>query len=233
MGLHLFAVAASAQIAPKQRGRECWVFRSVLDKKPRVVTLALNKDFYVAYDAYTGGLFKAWKGNVKFEGPVFNQKHGPQPTSNGQVFIDQKSETAWHLFNTKIAGKLELNHKFKGYTMLKNGSVVLTTELQPKKDTVVKIIIEEYPEFLVQNQTNFPGLQRKIVVKGLPEGWYFFTDYQPQFLPNPNSFEVKPKDQFRVSSKTENLVQGPSHWGIAGAWSLSNGENELITYFRP
>ena len=222
-----------AQTAPKQRGRECWAFRSVLDKKARILTLALNKDMFVAYDAYTGGFYKAWKGNVKFEGPVFNQKHGPQPSSNGQVFVDQKTENTWHLINTTIAGQLELNYRFKGYTLLKDGGIVITTELQPKKDTSVKITIEEYPEFVVQDKTGLPGLQRKIKVKGLPKDWYFFTDWQPQYLPNTTSVETNPKESFRAQSRTESFVPGPSYWALNGTWSLKEGDNEIITWFRP
>ena len=33
-----------------QRPRDPWAFRSVLDKKPRMLTLALDSECYVAYD---------------------------------------------------------------------------------------------------------------------------------------------------------------------------------------
>jgi hypothetical protein len=48
------------------RPRDPWVFRCVLDRKPRMVTLALAEDLWVAYDATNCGLARAWKGGVKF-----------------------------------------------------------------------------------------------------------------------------------------------------------------------
>ena len=54
-----------------ERPAEIWVFRSVLDKHARMVTIGLNKDLWVAYDATNCGLYKAWTGGVKFDGAVY------------------------------------------------------------------------------------------------------------------------------------------------------------------
>ena len=43
-----------------------WVFRSVLDKKPRMVTFALNDRLWVAYSVDSCSLYKAWSGSVAF-----------------------------------------------------------------------------------------------------------------------------------------------------------------------
>ena len=42
-----------------ERPIEPWVFRSVLDETPRIVTAALSDEIWVAYDARTASLFKA------------------------------------------------------------------------------------------------------------------------------------------------------------------------------
>ena len=70
-----------------QRPRDIWVFRSVLDKRARMVTMALSDDLWVAYDATNCGLYKAWKGGVKFDGAVYTTSHGPQPTSEGAAYV--------------------------------------------------------------------------------------------------------------------------------------------------
>ena len=47
-----------------ERPYQPWVFRSVLDQNPRMITLALNNKLWAAYRTTTGGLYKAWRGEV-------------------------------------------------------------------------------------------------------------------------------------------------------------------------
>jgi len=65
------------------RPLEPWAFRSVLDSTPRVLTLALHDQLWAAYHTDSCSLFKVWKGNVRFQGAVYDQAHGPQPESLG------------------------------------------------------------------------------------------------------------------------------------------------------
>ena len=58
-----------------------WVFRSVMDSIPRIVTTALHDDLWLSYSAEDGTVYKAWDGTVNFDGAVFTTAHGPQPTS--------------------------------------------------------------------------------------------------------------------------------------------------------
>ena len=55
-----------------ERPIETWVFRSVVDQKPRMITAALHKDLYLSYSTQTGTLYKAWKGIVNLQGAVFD-----------------------------------------------------------------------------------------------------------------------------------------------------------------
>ncbi|MFT5167349.1 MAG: cytochrome c, partial [Saprospiraceae bacterium] len=76
-----------------QRPSNPWVFRSVLDIKPRMVTFALHDNLWAAYSTQTGALYKAWKGYVEFDGAVYTTAHGPQPTSVGDAYILGQHET--------------------------------------------------------------------------------------------------------------------------------------------
>ena len=62
--------AGSDDTGAYERAHDPWVFRSVLDSIPRILTVALNDNLWVAYSAQTGALYKAWKGGVNFDGAV-------------------------------------------------------------------------------------------------------------------------------------------------------------------
>ncbi|HMQ01322.1 MAG TPA: cytochrome C, partial [Cyclobacteriaceae bacterium] len=81
-----------------KRPRDPWVFRSVLDGQPRMVTVALHDDLYLAFDARHAGLYKAWKGGVILDGAVYTTKHGPQPTTKGYAYYENvMSKPEWQL----------------------------------------------------------------------------------------------------------------------------------------
>src|SRR5687767_475682 len=80
------------------RPRDPWVFRSVLDNKPRMITVALHDNLYVSYDAQACQLYKAWKGGVVFDGAVYTTHHGPQPSSKGYAYFTQSDKSSfWYL----------------------------------------------------------------------------------------------------------------------------------------
>ena len=61
--IFFFAVIALLQACDSKkdlkRPRDPWVFRSVLDKQPRIITATLHDELFVAYDARYCGLYKA------------------------------------------------------------------------------------------------------------------------------------------------------------------------------
>src|ERR1700681_483905 len=79
--------ACNKKSAEIQRPRNPWAFRSVLDKRPRMLTLALNSECYVAYDLAHCTLYKAWKGGVTLEGAVYTNKKNVQPTTWGKSYF--------------------------------------------------------------------------------------------------------------------------------------------------
>ncbi|HEX8037757.1 MAG TPA: hypothetical protein VF490_01340, partial [Chryseosolibacter sp.] len=70
----IFLVALSAcgtKKEPPHRPLDPWAFRSVLDRKPRMLTIALDSSCYVAYELERCTLYKAWKGGVLMEGTAY------------------------------------------------------------------------------------------------------------------------------------------------------------------
>jgi len=152
----LSALLLLSNFAP-ERPRDVWVFRSVLDKRARMATAALSKDLWVSYDATNCGLYKAWNGDVKFDGSVYTTEHGPQPTTRGtDIWLGPADRKVWHL---TVGGK-EIQPRFRGYS-LKGDKVtfLFEFELGNKKSAFVR----ETPEVE-------PAFTRSFEVEGLPTG---------------------------------------------------------------
>lgn len=132
------------------RPRDVWVFRSVLDQRARMVTLALHDDLWVAYDATHAGLYKVWKGGVNFDGAVYTASHGPQPTSKGAAYVlSDPNKSHW-----SIDGK-PAEPRFLGYEFRK-GQCVIKYSFKNGK-----VQVEETPEYVKD------GFTRDFKVKGL------------------------------------------------------------------
>ena len=140
--LILISFSCSAP-ATYDRPIDTWVFRSVIDLQPRMLTVALNKDLYVCYNLQNGNLYKIWKGGVNYDGAVYTTAHGIQPTSFGYAYAqDSTSNTQWKL-KTKSGVEIpKIN--FLGYSMVKN-QVGIDFELISKSGK--SVTIREIPEF--------------------------------------------------------------------------------------
>ncbi len=97
--------------ASNDRPLDPWVFRSVLDENPRMISAALSDDLYVSYHTQSGALYKAWKGIVNFEGAVYNTAHGPQPTALGDAYIINKYKDPWSLLKDGVKTESQFNYK--------------------------------------------------------------------------------------------------------------------------
>jgi cytochrome c len=162
--LSALAAAGAAQHVGQrlpERPRDPWVFRCVLDERPRVVVIALHEDLYVAYDTTDCSLYKAWQGDVKFDGAVYTTVHGPQPTSRGVDYIVKHDEKPWLL---RRAGKAQEHPapQWLGYRFI-GGQVHLRYRVTFDDTSVV---IVEVPEArLMGEEMTF---ERTIRVEGLP-----------------------------------------------------------------
>src|SRR5437867_5475120 len=136
-----------------QRPRDPWAFRSVIDKQPRMLTLALDSEFYITYDLAHCTLYKAWKGGVSLEGAAYTNKKNVQPTTWGKsYFSDSLYPFKW---TAAVQGKTDsFQIVNKGYVFRDNQIYLKYLLILSSKDT---IHIEERPEF-VRNETGRPGL---------------------------------------------------------------------------
>ena len=154
----------SAEEERHKRPMEPWAFRSVLDKKPRMLTLALDSACYVAYDLANCTLYKAWKGGVLMEGTAYTDKKNVQPTSWGTAYLsDSSSQFRWI---AERNGKKD-SHRMtsKGYYFEDNQIYLKYQMILSSADTVR---IEERPEF-IRNKRGDPGLERTFTLSGVPD----------------------------------------------------------------
>ncbi len=79
---------------------EMIAFRSTLDDRARMLTLSLSDDIRLAYDAESGSLHQAWQGRVHFTGAVFDTRHGPQPVSEGALYLTQDAQ--WQIEGASV-----------------------------------------------------------------------------------------------------------------------------------
>ncbi len=144
------------------RARDPWAFRSVLDRQPRMLTLALNPECYVAYDLARCVLYKAWKGGVTMEGAAYTDKKNVQPTSWGtSYFADSTRPFKWIV---EIDGKKDsFRIVNRGYAFQHNQIDLKYLLIPSSKDT---IYIEEKPEFIRTGGN--PALERLFKTSGVP-----------------------------------------------------------------
>ncbi|MEZ4905787.1 MAG: c-type cytochrome [Spirosomataceae bacterium] len=149
---------------PHKRPLEMWAFRSVLDKKPRMLTLALDTACYMAYDLAHCRLYKVWKGGVSMDGAAYTAKKDIQPTSWGTpYFVDSLGVSQWHVQlnnQEKLERVVHLGYSFQDNQIHLKYALILTT-----KDTIT---VEESPEF-VKDASGKPGLERIFKTTNVPD----------------------------------------------------------------
>lgn len=132
-----------------------WVFRSVLDDQPRAITVALHPDLYIAYNATGASLYKAWRGDVEFDGVVYTTRHGPQPGSRGYTFyLQAEQQPVWWLRQGDHTEPAQV--RFGGYRFADDQVVFRYTLLTADGQSVT---VEETPEYTSRQQQT--GLQRR------------------------------------------------------------------------
>jgi cytochrome c len=158
----LFILSCSSEKV-KTRPREAWVIRSVLDKQPRIVSIALHQNLWAAYNTQSAGLFKVWTGDIKFDGPVYTSAHGPQPTTQGTTLLEEMPMNPWKI---SIDGRdEEVQVIYKGHA-IEDMTVTLRYILVHGSDSI-KVI--ETPEYL-DGPDGKKGFVRQFNIDGLPSG---------------------------------------------------------------
>ncbi len=208
----------------KDRPIEHWVFRSVLDQRPRMVTMALHDNLWMAYDAQSAAMYKAWKGGVKFDGAVYTTVHGPQPTSEGYAYyVNENDADKWVLIKggqLTDAGVRYHGHKFD------NGKVAVNFELiTPEGD---KIKVTETPEY--KGNGNQAGMIRMFEVQNA-------TDYQVGLKTRITSLkqesDYKTDGEFEVKDTQKKEYPEGTLTTVSGLLKLNPKETSLTVYFHP
>lgn len=208
-----------------KRPRDPWVFRSVLDKQPRMITATLADDMYVAYDARYCGLYKAWKGEVILDGPVYTTKHGPQPTSEGYAYFEQSlTEPAWRF--VKDGKETIPSAQFKGH-YFKDGQVTFRFTLIDSLGNRAEV--EETPEYVTKSGKN--GLHRKLVIKQ-SSGAGVALKTSLTNLEKENDYETT--GSLTVDSVSSRKYPDGSVYNVAVTLLLnSDKETDLKVYYHP
>ena len=151
-------------VEPVERPAENWVLRSVLDLKPRILSILLDKQLLVAYNTQTSSLYKAWAGTIQFDGPVYTSAHGPQPTSVGSAYMQEPDGNPWQIV-ANGGNPQAATVTYKGHSIV-NNRVTLSYEIHYQGKT---ISIQESPE-VIRMDSGSVGLERKFVTANMPSG---------------------------------------------------------------
>lgn len=179
---------------PAERPREAWVTRSVLDLKPRMLSVALHKKLWVAYNTQTGALYKAWLGKINFDGPVFTAAHGPQPTTVGPAYLQEGDENPWRIISNGTEQSPKVT--YRGHRFQDN-QVVLRYELEHNGKT---IRVEEKPEFF-ELEGDRAGFERVFTTSGVPNGVQVALKMNLASLASESDYKTDGK--FELSEKQE------------------------------
>lgn len=163
----LFIFSCQEDVEPNyeaDRPYQPWVFRSVLDLQPRMLTLALDEKMWAAYHADNGALYKVWKGNVELTGAVYDTYHGPQPVSLGDAYLINENKTPWEV---TLDEKTETPETlYKGHRKTK-GQVEILYDLVLENGNIIKVA--ERPEY-IESESGQPGFERIFTISNAPSG---------------------------------------------------------------
>lgn len=159
-----FGCESSSEEA-RVRPMDPWAFRSVLDRRPRMLTLALDSACYAAYDLGQGQLYKVWKGGVLREGTVFTNKKNIQPSSWGASYYAEESlPNRWIV--RRNGKEMPVTTEYKGYLLEGNG---ITLRFELVLEDGLRVTLSESPEF-VRNEQGKPGFRRSFAGTEIPDG---------------------------------------------------------------
>ncbi|WP_421877480.1 family 16 glycoside hydrolase [Marinoscillum sp.] len=221
-GLVALILAACKEEKKVERPIEAWVFRSVMDQKPRMVTAALNDEVWVSYDAQRASLYKAWKGGVNFDGAVYTTVHGPQPTSKGYAYHTDEDEEDNEWFVVKDGQVSKPTIQYVGHR-LTNDQVQLMYDLVVDGQV---IRVAETPEAVKRGSQN--GLFRKFEVENAGEYAVGLNTTIGSLL---NERDITTNADFQITSTDEVAYPGGSVLKVSGKLMLNNDQPTEIKAF--
>ncbi|GAB4494647.1 MAG: hypothetical protein OHK0019_21600 [Saprospiraceae bacterium] len=147
-----------------ERPNDPWVFRSVIDRQPRMITFALNDQLWVSYSTDSCALYKAWAGGVDFTGAVYDMRHGPQPMSIGPSWFENKHGQPWRV---TLGGTTETPRTdYKGHRYTAGGQAEIMYDLVLADGQ--RIRVNERPEYVERDRQH--GFERTFTLENAPSG---------------------------------------------------------------
>jgi len=220
--------STSSDSSNSDRPHDPFVFRSVLDKQARIITFALTDEVWAAYKTGECALYKAWQGNVNFEGTVWTDTHGPQPTTIGHAYMENDVAEVWKLTDANNA-ELKSTISYKGHRMVGDGAEMMYELNAPGLEKPIQIT--ERPEAKL-TEKNQPVFERLFTTSNVPNG------YAVHFTFNTNSIIVKNNidtDGKLTINEEKEVVSGKINaLALNGTVALNNnGTTKLNTTFLP
>lgn len=207
------------------RPHDPWVFRSVLDSIPRMLTVALNDNLWAAYSAQTGALYKTWKGSVNFDGAVYTTAHGPQPSTLGDAYFENKYPQPWTII---LNGKAEQpDIQYRGHRF-ENGQVTINYELKLKDGKVIQV--HETPEY-VSNSNKQTGFERTFELENVPAGAQVLMKANLSSIAFASSTRVE-GGEFKIEQSEDRHAEDIEAVDVEGNLFLNpKGKTVWTTYF--
>ena len=224
-----FALLLLCQCTPDstptyERPNNPWVFRSVLDEQPRMITLALHDDVWAAYSTQNAALYKVWDGSVNFDGAVYTTAHGPQPISLGDAWFVNKHQTPWIVSQngTEITAKVQ----YKGH-QIKNGQAILKYELILTNGQNIQI--SEQPE-VIFSDSGLAGFERIFTTSNVPDG--VSVSLKTNFSSVVDKNKIISNGDFKIMKTAPRTAKKLSAVDVDGILTLNNnGTTTLSTTF--
>ncbi|MCC7466297.1 MAG: DUF1080 domain-containing protein [Saprospiraceae bacterium] len=164
LGIWYMATYSDSSETTSIRPNDPWVFRSVMDRQPRMITFALNDQLWASYSTDSCALYKVWSGSTDFTGAVYNMRHGPQPMSVGMAWFENAYPQPW---TVTVDGKSEHPRTdYKGHRYVKGGHAELMYDLVLADGR--RIRINERPEYIERERQH--GFERVYTVENAPNG---------------------------------------------------------------
>lgn len=223
VGLWLWSDSRLLSLLPAaDRPNDPWVFRSVLDQQPRMITFALEDNLWVSYSTDSCSLYKAWAGGVAFEGAVYNMRHGPQPVSVGKAWFENEYRKPWTVTSNGQSEQPRTDYKGHRYTRGGHAEIMYDLVLQDGQ----RIRINEEPEFIEVDRQK--GLIRTFRVENAPE------DVAIQLRMNVGSIvsetNVETDGTWKTESVTPNeAVEDLLAVDVSGVLTLNNNKLTRVT----
>ncbi len=140
------------------------VMRSVLDNQPRMISVLLDSQMYVAYDLAKCQLYKVWKGGIDIQGAPYTNVKNIQPTSWGVSYTsDETDPLRWVILRE---GKQIKGNISNTYYLFDEGEIEFGYRVIMGNDTLK---ISERPLYFQEGKN--PGLLRKFHVGEIPNGY--------------------------------------------------------------